>query len=101
MLVPSQQQVVSRDRYITCQGQFLRGAQVQLDKVVQTYDETVHVPGTNESLPSTALTVMVTAAQGTVKQSATLTLHEFAIEGEWRWSLDQAQMDAFRAGGCA
>jgi hypothetical protein len=100
-IVPVQQAIVPRDRFIDCQSRSTAvGVSVTVNQVVETYLETIQVPGTLVTMAATALTVNVSVGAGKSKQTATTTLHEFAVAGKWRWSLAPASADDYKAGVC-
>lgn len=91
-LVPAEQAVVGRDRYIACQKN--TGFRLRSFKVVDRYDEDVDVDG--KQTPSSAVTVQVTSDDGVT----TATLHAVSVGGRWRWLLQPSDLAAYRAGRC-
>ncbi len=63
-------------------------------KVLQTYADNVDVAG--KSTPSTAVSVKVTADDGTT----TATMHAVKVAGKWRWILSPADYAAYAKGKC-
>jgi hypothetical protein len=96
-LLLQQQAAVSKATYENCRDQ-QAGAFPQITgiKVVTTYPEDAPVPGAGD-LASTAVTLKITVEGGT---SETQTMHAFAVEGSWRWSLDQPTFSAESRGTC-
>jgi hypothetical protein len=99
-LVPSQQPFITRDRYIQCKQQTDPGLAIKFDKVVNSKDETVTIPGTSTQAPSTAITFQFTASKGSQNQSANSTAHEFLVNDQWHWSMSDNQATAYKAGRC-
>jgi hypothetical protein len=91
-LLPADQAVVSRSRYMACQSN--SGFDLMKIKVLQTYPDTVDVGG--KSTPSTAVSVRVTADDGTT----TATMHAVNLNGSWRWILSPADHAAYAKGKC-
>jgi hypothetical protein len=91
-LVPAEQRVVPRARYIACQGN--GGFRLRSFKVLETYSEAVEVEG--KETPSTAVTVQVTSDDGVT----TATMHAVKIGGSWRWMLRPSELAAYAAGRC-
>lgn len=91
-LLPSQQAIVTKARFLTCQGN--QGFGVQQIKVLDTYAEAVDVEGSNED--STAVTLQVTSDDG----RTTATMHTIRVGSGWRWILSSAQMAAYSKGKC-
>ena len=91
-LVPAEQRVVTRAKYLTCQRN--GGFRMRSFKVLESYGEKVDVEGTEE--PSTAVTVQVTSDDGVT----TATMHAIKIGGSWHWMLQPADLAAYAAGRC-
>lgn len=91
-LVPAEQRVVTRSRYIACQRN--GGFRLRSFKVLESYDEEVAVE--NRQTPSTAVTVQVTSDDGVT----TATMHAIKAGGRWHWVLQPADLAAYAAGRC-
>ena len=91
-LVPAEQRVVTRAKYLTCQRN--GGFRMRSFKVLESYGEKVDVEGTEE--PSTAVTVQVTSDDGVT----TATMHAIKVGSSWRWMLQPADLAAYAAGRC-
>lgn len=91
-LVPAEQRVVSRSRYLACRQN--GGFRLRTFKVLDTYSENVDVE--NKQTPSTAVTVQVTSDDGVT----TATMHAVKIGGHWHWLLQPADLAAYAAGRC-
>ena len=91
-LVPSEQAVVSRQRFIGCRSN--TGFWLRTFKALETYDESVDVDG--RETPSTAVTVQVTSDDGVT----TATMHAVRVSGAWRWMLQPSELAAYSAGRC-
>lgn len=90
-LVPSEQRLVPRSKYVACAR---NGFRLRSFKVLQQYDEPVSVP--SGEVPSTAVSVQVTSDDGVT----TATLHAVRVAGRWHWILSPSELAAFRAGRC-
>ncbi len=91
-LLPSQQAIVTKSRFLTCQGS--QGFGLRTIKVLDTYGEAVDVEGRNED--STAVTLQVTSDDG----RTTATMHAIRTGSGWHWILSSAQMRAYAQGKC-
>ncbi len=91
-LLPSQQAIVTKSRFLTCQGS--QGFGLQKIKVLDTYGEAVDVEGRNED--STAVTLQVTSDDG----RTTATMHAIRTGSGWHWILSSAQMKAYAQRKC-
>jgi hypothetical protein len=90
-LVPSEQAVVGRSRYLACAR---NGFRLRSFKVLESYDEPVRV--LSRQMPSRAVTVQVVSDDGVT----TATMHAVSVGGRWRWVLAPADLAAYRAGRC-
>ena len=91
-LVPADQAVVSRARYMACQSN--EGFQIQKFKVLETYADPIDVNGT--TTPATAVSVQVTSDDGLT----TATMHAVRVAGKWRWILPAGDYAAYKKGTC-
>jgi hypothetical protein len=91
-LVPAEQKVVSRARYLACRRN--GGFRLRSFKILESYPEAVDVE--NKQTPSTAVTVQVTSDDGVT----TATMHAVEVGGRWRWVLQPADLAAYAAGRC-
>ncbi len=91
-LVPAEQRVVTRARYLACQRN--GGFRLRSFKVLDSYTEAVEVEG--KETPSTAVTVQVTSDDGVT----TATMHAVKSGGSWHWVLQPADLAAYAAGRC-
>jgi hypothetical protein len=91
-LAPADQAIVSRARYVACQGN--EGFLLKSVKVLDSYSEPVDVDGSSER--SDAVTLQVTSDSGIT----TATMHAVSIGGKWHWILSSTDRAAFRAGKC-
>jgi hypothetical protein len=91
-LVPADQAVVSRARYMACQSN--EGFELQKFKVLETYADTIDIGGKPTS--STAVSVQVTSDDGLT----TATMHAVSVGGTWRWTLPASDLAAYKLGKC-
>jgi len=91
-LVPAEQQLVPRTRYVACQAN--RGFRLRSFKVLEEYGDDVSVAAKTRA--ATAVSVQVTSDDGVT----TATVHALRVDGRWRWMLQPAQLAAYRAGRC-
>jgi hypothetical protein len=91
-LYPADQALVSRARYVQCEGN--EGFGLKSVKVLDSFPEPVDVNGVSEH--SEAVTVQVTSDDG----KTTATVHAISSGGGWRWILSPAQRAAYKSGKC-
>ena len=91
-LHPSDQAVVSRDRYTACQRN--EGFGLMSTKVLETYSDPVDIAG--KTTPATAVSLRVTSDDGVT----TATMHAVRVGGSWRWILSSADYAAYQKGTC-
>ncbi len=91
-LLPAQQAIVTKSRFLTCQGN--QGFGLRTIKVLDSYGESVNVEGRNDE--STAVTLQVTSDDG----RTTATMHTIRTGTGWHWILSAAQMAAYTQGKC-
>lgn len=84
-IVPQQQALFTRDAYIACLSQ--EHPSVGDVKVQEVYTEQVAIPGTDDKLDSTAITVQISGTGLLGASTQTETFHEFNINGQWRFSI--------------
>jgi hypothetical protein len=84
-LHPAQQALVTEAQFVSCADK--QGYSVPTDttlKINETYPEETDIPGTDQRVPSTAVTF--TLEVGDEKQSDTI--HLVDVDGVWRWILN-------------
>jgi hypothetical protein len=91
-LVPADQRVVSRARFVQCQAN--EGWDLRKIKVLETYSDPVAVGA--KTMPATAVSVRVTSDDGVT----TATMHAVSLGGTWHWLLQPADRSAYSAGQC-
>lgn len=91
-LIPSDQRIVSRARFVTCQAG--TGWNLKSLKVLDTYDDSVAVGSKNVS--ATAVSVRATSDDGIT----TATMHAVLVGRSWRWVLQPADRRKYAAGVC-
>ncbi len=86
-LHPDQQAIIPRDEFIRC------GAARHKIEGIQVGDSrnvVARVPGTSTEAPSVAIEVALTSHPPGQYLVAHQTLHEFLVDGTWRWALNRA-----------
>lgn len=91
-LLPTDQRIVSRARFVECQSNV--GWNLKSLKVLETYDDPVHV--SSRTLSSKAVTVRVASDDGVT----TATMHAVPVNGKWRWILEASDRRAYERGTC-
>jgi hypothetical protein len=91
-LLPADQAVVSRARYMACQSN--EGFELQKFKVLETYSDPIVVAGTTTA--ATAVSAQVTSDDGLT----TVTMHAVSVGGKWRWVLPASDFAAYKRGVC-
>ena len=86
---PSQQALIAREDYMLCQAKKIGGADIEIVDIVDVYSEDAPIPGTGLVLPSTAITFEVRITGGLFEDTTTDTSHEFDVDGEWRWVVNE------------
>lgn len=98
-LHPLQQAFIPRELFITCAQQSSTRLQIRGTKVLETYRESVPVPGTDQQVQATAVTVEYTATSGGPAQTVRTTFHVERLDGTWRW-IRAADPEPFKNGAC-
>lgn len=80
-LHPLQQDVIDRNDFDLCSRQGEAFPDLDSVQLVETYEEAVAIPGTDETLDTTAATVRL-EVDG---ESDTSTFHYVEVDGDWRW----------------
>src|SRR5581483_258549 len=99
-LAVEEQRFVAKAKFMNCRAQTINDDginSISYDKTITTYSSDVDIPGTSKIVHSTAITAQLTL-NGT--QTQNVTAHWFVEGGAWRWSQDQASVDAYRSGSC-
>jgi hypothetical protein len=94
-LHPAYQRFVSRKRFVACTRQTALGGLDSID-VLDVYDDPIQVPGSGR-VQAKAVRIRLTSTSG---GSATFINHEVKVGSEWRWVLNDAGTNAYRAGRC-
>jgi hypothetical protein len=92
-LLPADQRIVSRARYVACQAD--TGWNLKSLKVLDTYSDSVAVGG--RTMPAQAVSIRATSDDGIT----TATMHAVLVNGTWRWVLQPSDRRRYAAGGCA
>jgi hypothetical protein len=85
-LHPAQQALIAQDVYASCQAKFTAGLHSDIT-VIGTRHETVLIPGTQTTGPAVGITVKGTLSRGSATVAGTATLHEYYVDGRWRWTV--------------
>ena len=93
LLVPQQQALISRTKFLNCGGIPVALTDVSVSIVGDPYEEETTIPGVAGTVPSTAVTVRLTANFRGQETTENLTVHVVDVNGEWRWILSQDGVD--------
>ncbi len=91
-LLPSDQHLVTRARFVECQAN--AGWGLKSLKVLDNYDDSVAIGA--KTVGSKAVTLRVTSDDGVT----TATMHAVPVSGGWRWILQASDRQAYVAGKC-
>jgi hypothetical protein len=94
-LHPAYQRVVSRKRFVTCTRATELGG-LRSIKILYVKNDIVDIPGSG-AVPAKAVRVRLTSSGG---QTTTFVNHEVEVGSEWRWVLNAAAANAYKAGHC-
>jgi len=98
-LHPEQRAFVSFDTFARCYPQSVVGySNISLGKIIRTFQEEYTIPGTDQTVQSTAVTADVSATRGGGRQTLPNTFHEVNVSGIWYWTL--ANAEGYRAQSC-
>lgn len=87
-LLPAQQELISRSEYASCRADEV--ADIEWLRTLSVQDiEAFAVPGTNDQLPATKVTVEVSFNGLTTPVDA----HMFLTDEQWRWTMTQENLD--------
>jgi hypothetical protein len=95
LLYPAQRKLVADDAFTACMDERPNVTITDVD-VSETYHEKATVPGTNRPVDTVAITLEMTATDGSQTQTQTDTVHMIYAKGRWRFALTGAQLDACR-----
>lgn len=87
LLVPQQQELIPRTKFLTCGGMSASVTDVSISIVGDPYSEETEIPGVAGTVDSTAVTVRMTAKIRGKESTENLTLHVVDVGGQWRWIL--------------
>ena len=93
LLVPQQQALIPRTKFLTCGEMSVALTDVSVSIVGDPYEEETTIPGVVGTVPSTAVTVRLTANIRGKETTENLTVHVVDVNGEWRWILSQDSVD--------
>jgi hypothetical protein len=94
-LHPAYQRIVPRSRFVQCTRQAALGGLDSIE-ILDVYDDPVQIPGGGKA-GAKAVRVRLTSSDG---QATTFVNHEVKVGPRWRWVLNDAALEAFRAGKC-
>lgn len=97
-LHPVQQDIVSRQEYVSCARQQFEQVEIDSIEVKEVYDEPIEFEGVAGAVPSKAITVRLALSTGAAPD--TTTYHEVAVDGVWRWLLAEEGIALVRSGRC-
>jgi len=93
LLVPQQQALIPRTKFLTCGEMPVALTDVSVSIVGDPYEEETTIPGVAGTVPSTAVTVRLTANFRGKETTENLTVHVVDVNGEWRWILSEDSVD--------
>jgi hypothetical protein len=93
LLVPQQQALIPRTKFLTCGEMPVALTDVSVSIVGDPYEEETTIPGVAGTVPSTAVTVRLTANFRGKETTENLTVHVVDVNGEWRWILSEDNVD--------
>lgn len=104
-LHPAQQAFIRRDRFIACENQRDKayGLTVKLVafKVIRSFEETILIPGTQQTAESTAAKFEYTVrTAGGSTFSITDDSHAVRVNRLWKWLVTARDANAYKAGRC-
>jgi hypothetical protein len=94
-LHPAYQRVVSRKRFVAC-TRAARLGKVGSIEILDVSDDPIGMPDSG-SVPAKAVRVRLTSPGG---QTTTFVNHEVEVGSQWRWVLNAAAANAYKAGRC-
>jgi hypothetical protein len=94
-LHPAYQRIVTRKRFVACTRKIALGTLDSID-VLEVYDDPVEIPGAGRA-PAKAVRVRLTSSDGS---ATTFVNHEVEVGSQWRWVLNAAGANAYKAGRC-
>jgi len=94
-LHPAYQRIVTRKRFVACTRKTALGTLDSVD-VLKVFDDPVEIPGSGR-VPAKAVRVRLTSSDG---GATTFVSHEVEVGSQWRWVLNAAAANAYRAGRC-
>jgi hypothetical protein len=87
LLVPQQQALIPRTKFLNCGGMPVSISDVSIAIVGDPYEEETEIPGVAGTFPSTAATVRMTVTMRGNESTENLTVHVIDVDGQWRWIL--------------
>jgi hypothetical protein len=97
-LHPAQQALITEEKYAECVSN--RGP-VQVDRVEieDVATEEITIPGTEETASATVITATLTITSP-FDAEQTDEYNEINVDGQWRFTLPEGAMEAYKAGAC-
>jgi hypothetical protein len=95
-LHPSHRATVSRALFVRCARETVPAGQLDSIEILDVFDEETKGLELGDA-PSKAVRVRLTLADG---GSTTFVNHEVKVGDRWRWVLNKAAIDAYKAGRC-
>ena len=96
-LHPRHQAVVSRSLFIRCARATVPVGQLDSIEILDVFDEKTKGLGLGDE-PSKAVRVVLTFSDG--QTDGPFERHEVKVGDQWRWVLNKAAIEAYRAGRC-
>jgi hypothetical protein len=100
-LHPLQQKLVSRQLFDRCmRAKQLPGVTLTGAKLIKSLRAKSLIPGTGVKTQGLKVTVQLTGEAGGPSDTQTVTMQLFTVKGAWRWSLNGAEIRAYRLKQC-
>ena len=94
-LHPAYKRIVTRKRFVACTRKTALGTLDSID-VLKVYDDPVEIPGAGR-VPAKAVRIRLTSSDGSATRFVS---HEVEVGSQWRWVLNAAAANAYKAGRC-
>ena len=97
-LHPAQQAFIPFELFERCYRERLAGHAVRAGTVRESFREETRISGTDQTAPSTAITMQFAVVGPGGTEVATATFRQVRVDGRWRWTL--ADASPYQRGTC-